>query len=98
MKSFEKILKEIKEDPKMLDKAFGERLTLKEEFMLGRLESDLAQKVNAILHRAMAGTGPEIVMSDWERTNVLEMTRLQRLIHNLLVERGSLRSGLDCMN
>ena len=91
------LLDALRRNPETFGDSFHTPLTFQEEFLLNGLEQDLREKVNSMLELALAGQA-EIDLSTERRNQVMELTYLQRIVFNLLTQRGSLVHGRDCMN
>ncbi|MEM0997787.1 MAG: hypothetical protein AAGN35_11925 [Bacteroidota bacterium] len=97
MKKLEDLLEEFLRDPHSLGRTFSNPLSFPEEFMLNRLEDDLSRRVHALLDLALAGSA-EIFLNAEQRKQVMELSRFQKSVRQLLQERGSLLEGAQSMN
>jgi hypothetical protein len=97
MNTPEELLDEFRRNPDSIGETFNNPLSFKEEFLLNGLENDLRERVHALLDLALAGDA-DIDLSEAQRREVMELTRIQKSIFNLLRERGSISHGRTCAN
>lgn len=91
------LLEKLRRNPETFGESFHNPLTFQEEFLLNSLEQDLREKVNSLLDLALAGHA-EIDLSNEQRSQVMELTSLQKIVLKLLTQRGSLAHGRDSLN
>lgn len=84
------ILQKVNCDSQALQATFGPRLSQKDELMLSQLSEEIKQKVDAMLETALAGIEPEIMLSQSDKSQIMELNAIRKSIHQLIQEYGSM--------